>query len=166
MGEKHLKTFDMRNFSKPLQAVKLPGKGSGLPFLQYDQTASILFVTTRGDASVSLLEWGNRTLSLLPEQKYPKQASNCGFRTEYESKCITVASLIIGRKSEEFAVDLHTTCATGEPALAAPDWFAGENASPITAGMHPADEGELQFPDREPENTQVLNFDEEHLTLE
>eukprot|EP01053_Blabericola_migrator_P007640 Blabericola_migrator_1__7639@NODE_38_length_17790_cov_195_231733_g34_i0_p5_GENE_NODE_38_length_17790_cov_195_231733_g34_i0NODE_38_length_17790_cov_195_231733_g34_i0_p5_ORF_typecomplete_len420_score77_99ANAPC4_WD40/PF12894_7/6_7ANAPC4_WD40/PF12894_7/5_8e07ANAPC4_WD40/PF12894_7/16WD40_4/PF16300_5/5_3e08WD40/PF00400_32/0_99WD40/PF00400_32/0_0097Ge1_WD40/PF16529_5/0_018Ge1_WD40/PF16529_5/0_97eIF2A/PF08662_11/0_0014DUF1899/PF08953_11/0_0034WD40_like/PF17005_5/0_13_NODE_38_length_17790_cov_195_231733_ len=177
MGEKWLKLFDPRSLSAPLQALKLPGKSSGLPFLHFDQTSSLLFVTARGEASCHLAEWSEQQLSLLPDQKFSKQASNCAFlprracsvakneiartyRTEFEAKTISVASFVVNRRSGDFAEDLHTMCATGEPALTAQDWFNGCNESPVIAQMHSVEDGELQFPDREPENTEVLCFDE------
>jgi WD40 repeat protein len=150
-SEREFAIWDPRDMSKTLtrQAVDT---SSGLLMPFYDRDTNVLFLGGKGDGNIRYYEVVDeapyihyltefksnvpqRGLGMMPKRGVSVSDCEIVRMMKLSVNKMEPISFQVPRKSDIFQPDLFPDCFSGEPALTAEQWIAGENAEPKTASL-------------------------------
>lgn len=166
-ARRQMKFWDLKDLSKPIYSNDIDQVSSVLmPY--YDNENGLLYLSGKGDGSVSFQEVINDAKKCYPLGQYRATDPQKGGGWMAKRACdvwkcevnrffkltknsIIPISFIVPRKSgaDVFQEDIYPDCYAGKPALSADEWQKGENKDPILTTMDPEkktdDDGGVQF---------------------
>merc|ERR1712130_588477 len=154
-ARRQLKFWDLKDMSQPIFSTDIDQVSSVLmPY--YDNDLGILYMSGKGDGSVSFAEVINDGKKYYPLGGYratdpqkgggwmAKRACNvwqCEVNRFFKltKNSIIPISFVVPRKSgaDVFQEDIYPDTYAGKPALSADEWLGGENKDPIVMSMDP-----------------------------
>jgi len=154
-ARRQLKFWDIKDLSKPIYSNDIDQVSSVLmPY--YDNDHGLLYLSGKGDGSVSFQEVINDAKKCYPLGQYratepqkgggwmAKRACNvwrCEVNRFFKltKNSIIPISFVVPRKSggDVFQEDIYPDCYAGKPALSADEWLGGANKDPLLCSMDP-----------------------------
>jgi len=150
-SEREFAIWDVKNLSNPLTRQSID-TSSGLLMPFFDRDTSVLFLGGKGDGNIRYYEivdeapyihylsefksnTPQRGLGMLPKRGV--NVSDCEIVRMMKLSVNKMEPIYftVPRKSDIFQPDLSPDCFSGEPALTAEQWLAGENAEPKTCSL-------------------------------
>ena len=143
-GSRELKLFDMRNYSSPVNTLKIDSQ-SGVMYPYYDYDNQVIYIPGKGENNVYFYTFMNGNISYLHNEfrmKTPPSAFCFDFKRnvnykknemaklyKYYNKVVDSTSFFIPRKNEGFDEVLYPDTFSGESALSGDEWASGVDKS-------------------------------------
>jgi len=143
MSDRQLSVWELRNPSAPLKQINID-QGSGVLYPFYDPDTKLLFVGGKGDGGVRYYEIVGdssymyyvesyrstvpcKGISFIPKRKVDTHSCEIMRAVKLTNNTVDLVSFKVPRRSEAFQDDIYPDCISGEPALSANEWFAGND---------------------------------------